>query len=142
MNRPIAYWIATSFVAVIMTVSGLLAALHAPRMMVALAHLGYPRYFADLLGTGKLIGVAVLLVPGLPKLKEWAYVAFGITVLSATYSHLLSGDGFAALDPLVTFVALIFSYQLRPSRRRLQIQPAETKPLSSRARGMNGEIAA
>ena len=142
MKKPIAYWIATSFVAVIMTISGLMAAIHSPRMMVGLAHLGYPRYFADLLGTGKLIGVAVLLVPGLPKLKEWAYVAFGITVLSATYSHLLSGDGLAALDPLVTFAALILSYQLRPASRRLQTYPAEAKPLSAHARGMKEETAA
>jgi hypothetical protein len=125
-----------------MTISGLMAAIHSPRMMVRLAHLGYPRYFADLLGTGKLIGVAVLLVPGLPKLKEWAYVAFGITVLSATYSHLLSGDGLAALDPLVTFAALILSYQLRPASRRLQAYPAETKPISAHARGMKEETAA
>ena len=141
MKKALAYWIATSFVAVIMTISGLMAVIHDPRMMVALAHLGYPRYFGNLLGAGKLVGVAVLLAPGLPRLKEWAYVAFGITVLSATYSHLLSGDGFAALDPLVTFAALIVSYQARPLGRRLNIQPTETKTLSSGARGMKGEIA-
>ena len=117
-TKTITYWIATSFVALIMAVSGLLAVIHAPQMMVALAHLGYPRYFASLLGTGKLIGAAVLLVPGIPRLKEWAYVACSITVLSGAYSHLLSGDGLRALDPLVTFAALIVSYELRPASRR------------------------
>lgn len=70
MKKALAYWIATSFVAVIMTISGLMAVIHDPRMMVALAHLGYPRYFGNLLGAGKLVGVAVLLAPGLPRLKE------------------------------------------------------------------------
>jgi hypothetical protein len=118
-TKRITYWITTTFVALIMAVSGLLAVIRAPQMMAALAHLGYPRYFASLLGTGKLIGAAVLLLPGMPRLKEWAYVACGITVLSGAYSHLLSGDGLRALDPLVAFAALIISYQLRPASRRL-----------------------
>src|SRR3979411_33462 len=100
------YWIATGFVACILTISGALAIVHAPPMMKALAHLGYPPYFSDLLGVGKLVGVGVLLAPGLVKLKEWAYVGFGIVVLSACYSHLPSGDGLLALEPLATFAAL------------------------------------
>lgn len=113
-----AYWTATTFVALIMTISGALAITHAPIMMTALAHLGYPPYFSNLLGAGKLVGVCVLLAPGLGKIKEWAYVAFGITVLSACYSHFLSGDGLLALEPLVTFAALAISYSTRPESRR------------------------
>jgi hypothetical protein len=87
-------------------------------MMNALAHLGYPVYFGGLLGTAKLIGVVVLLIPGCVRLKEWAYAAFGITVLSATYSHFCSGDGLMALEPMVTFAALVVSYFTRPEERR------------------------
>jgi hypothetical protein len=118
-KRIITYWIATGLVAVIMIASGTLALSHTPLFMNALAHLGYPPYFSNLLGVGKLIGVGVLLAPGLKKLKEWAYVAFGITVLSACYSHYSSGDGWLALEPLVTFAALVVSYQTRPAARRL-----------------------
>jgi DoxX-like protein len=120
-GKTIGYWIATAFVAFIMTVSGGLALSHTPRFMTALAHLGYPAYFSDLLGVGKLIGVAVLLAPGAGRLKEWAYAAFGIVVLSACYSHLLSGDGVMALEPLVTGAALVVSYVLRPADRRMAI---------------------
>ena len=91
------YWAATLFVAFIMTISGALALIHAPSMMSGLAHLGYPPYFSNLLGVSKLTGVCVLLLPGVARLKEWAYAGFGITVLSASYSHLLSGDGLLAL---------------------------------------------
>jgi hypothetical protein len=118
-KKIFAYWIATGLVAVVMTVSGLLAISHTPLFMKALAHLGYPYYFSNVLGIGKLVGVAVLLSPGLRKLKEWAYVGFGITVLSACYSHYSSGDGWLALEPLVTFAALVISYRTRPSIRRL-----------------------
>ncbi len=116
--RKTTFWIATLFVASIMTISGTLAVTHAPAMMKGLAHLGYPVYFSDLLGVAKLMGVWVLLVPRWPRLKEWAYVGFGITVLSASYSHLLSGDGFMALEPLITFAALVASYMTRPAERR------------------------
>lgn len=114
------YWIATSFAMCIMAVSGLLAITHASPMMRALARLGYPAYFANLLGIGKLVGVGVLLAPGQPRLKEWAYVAFGITVVSACYSHLCAGDGLVALDPLATLAALSISYRLRPEDRKLE----------------------
>jgi hypothetical protein len=96
------YWIATVFVAGIMTASGVFAVSHAPPLMKALAHLGYPAYFSNLLGIGKLLGVCVLLAPGWGKLKEWAYAGFGITIISAAYSHLSSGDGLLALEPLVS----------------------------------------
>lgn len=112
------YWISTGFAMSIMTVSGVLAITHAPPMMKALAHLGYPAYFSDLLGVGKLAGICVLVAPGIVKLKEWAYAGFGITVLSACYSHYSSGDGLTALEPLVTFAALAVSYKTRPASRK------------------------
>lgn len=118
------YWVATIFVACIMTISGALAITHAPPMMKALAHLGYPPYFSDLLGAGKLAGVYVLLAPRLARLKEWAYAGFGITVLSACYSHFWSGDGLMALEPLVTFAALALSYVTRPARADSQPAPS------------------
>ncbi len=123
------YWIATVFVVCIMTSSGVLAITHAHPMMKALAHLGYPPYFSNLLGAGKLAGVCVLLAPGLVKFKEWAYVGFGITVLSACYSHFLSGDGLLALEPLVTFAALVVSYLTRPADRRF-LNPNPVKALA------------
>lgn len=117
-NRAKAYWIATGFAALIMTISGGMAITRAAPMMKALAHLGYPPYFSDLLGLGKLVGVCVLLAPGLVKWKEWAYVAFSIVVVSACWSHLQSGDGWMALEPLVTLGALVISYRTRPANRR------------------------
>jgi hypothetical protein len=122
------YWIATVFVLCIMTISGLLAVTHAPRMMMGLAHLGYPPYFINLLGVAKLLGVCVLLAPRFDRVKEWAYVGFGITTISASYSHLLSGDGLMALDPLVTFGALVVSYLTRPADRKVEY-PTDAKAL-------------
>ena len=118
MKRKI-YWAMTGEVALVMTISGLLAVTHAPQMMDGLAHLGYPAYFANLLGVAKLLGVCALLVPGLPRIKEWAYAGFAITIISAAYSHLLSGDGLRALEPLITLAALAASYWTRRSDSRV-----------------------
>src|SRR6266853_314633 len=115
-QRSIAYWTATVFVSCVIGISGILAITHAGLMMKALSHLGYPRYFSNLLGIGKLAGVFVLLAPGMPRLKEWAYVGCGITILSASYSHYSSGDGLLALE------ALVISYICRPATRRLPSQ--------------------
>jgi len=116
-SKTIAYWVTTVFIALIMTSSGVVALTHSPSFMKALAHLGYPVYFSDLLGTGKIVGSCVLLMPRLARLKEWAYVAFAITVLSACYSHFKVGDGLLALEPLITFGALAVSYSTRPVDR-------------------------
>jgi DoxX-like family len=128
-TETVKYWVATGFVVTVMTVSGVLAVTHAPPMMRALAHLGYPPYFSNLLGIAKLLGVGILLVPGFIKLKEWAYVGFGITIISASYSHLLSGDGLCALEPWITFAALVVSYLNRPSNRTAQF-PTRVNALS------------
>ena len=129
-TKIITYWISTLLVVLVMTISGLLAVTHAPPMMRALAHLGYPAYLSNLLGAAKLTGVCVMLAPGWLRLKEWAYAGFGITIISAVYSHLNSGDGLMALDPLFFFAMLIISYLTRPAGRRppiFQTSPAKNE---------------
>jgi hypothetical protein len=133
-TKKITYWITTLWVVVIMTIPGILAVTHAPVMMKGLAHLGYPAYFSNLLGVAKLVGVCVFLAPGVVRLKEWAYVGFGITVISGAYSHLLSGDGLTALEPLLTLTALVASYLTRPADRRFSFQA--TEPASSSRQGI------
>jgi uncharacterized membrane protein len=118
-RNAIIYWITTIFVALIMGISGGMAFVHSEVFMKALAQLGYPKYFSNILGWGKLIGVAALLAPGMPRLKEWAYAGLTITVVSAVYSHFSSGSGLLALEPLITLAALAISYFTRPGARRL-----------------------
>src|SRR5260370_33734268 len=84
-----------------------------------------------MLGASKLAAVCVLLLPAIVRLKEWAYAGFGITILSASYSHLLSGDGLLALEPLVTFAALVLSYSMRPPSRTF-FHPAPGNAVSPR----------
>ena len=117
--KTVTYWITTTFVTLILGISGGMSILHAAPLMKALKHLGYPEYFANILGVGKAIGLLVFLAPGMPRFKEWAYAGFSITILSACYSHFSSGDRLLALEPLLTFAALAGSYFTRPDNRRI-----------------------
>src|SRR3954447_9182021 len=108
--RTIAYWVATAFVAMILGISAGMSLAHAAPLMKGLAHLGYPKYFANILGVGKVIGICVFLAPSMRRLKEWAYAGFCITILSACDSHYSAGERLLALEPLITFAALVISY--------------------------------
>jgi hypothetical protein len=56
------------------------------------AHLGIPRYLGIEVSIGQLIGLILLIVPAIPaKLKEWAYVGFGIMYLTAAIGHIVIG---------------------------------------------------
>ena len=83
-----------------------------------MAHLGYPAYFAVILGTWKILGAAAVLAPGVPRLKEWAYAGMFFNMTGAVASHLSVGDGASALvTPTVFTALLVTSWALRPAAR-------------------------
>ncbi len=58
-------------------------------------HLGFPDYFRYELTIAKALGGIALVLPMVPaRLKEWAYVGFGIDFLSALIA-MTSVDGFS-----------------------------------------------
>ena len=69
------------------------AQLRLPQVAEAFTHLGFPAYFRVELSLAKLLGVALLLAPVPPRLKEWAYAGFAIDIGSAVIAHLSVGDG-------------------------------------------------
>ena len=80
--------------------------------------MGYPQQLRVLLGIAKLLGAITLLVPGLPKLKEWAYAGFTFAWIAATVAHYLAGDGPKVFMPLVLLILLAVSYMTRPASRQ------------------------
>jgi hypothetical protein len=53
--------------------------------------LGYPVYFIPFIGVAKLLGVIALVVPGYPRLKEWAYAGLVFDLIGAAYSIIAVG---------------------------------------------------
>jgi hypothetical protein len=67
----------------------------------------------------KLLGIIVVVIPGTPQLKEWAYAGFTFTFVGAIISHLASGQKREAMMPIVALVIMSLSYLLRPPFRRI-----------------------
>ncbi|HVA97594.1 MAG TPA: DoxX family protein [Bacteroidia bacterium] len=83
--------------------------------------LGFPIYFLTILGTWKILGVIVILIPRFKLLKEWAYAGFFFAMTGALVSHLAIGDyGVKSiLGPLFQTVFIILSWYYRPANRKI-----------------------
>jgi len=88
----IGYWIATVLFCLQMGFTAY-AQLQLPQVAEAFTHLGFPDYFRVELSWAKILGIVVLLARVPPRLKEWAYAGFAITLVSAIIAHLAVGDG-------------------------------------------------
>jgi uncharacterized membrane protein YphA (DoxX/SURF4 family) len=119
-GRTIAYWAVTVVVALAFLAGGLTDLSRGPAVAAIMAHLGYPVYFAALLGFWKIAGAVAVLAPGFPRLKEWAYAGMFFDLSGAAVSHAARGDGAARImTPLALLVLVIASWALRPPGRRL-----------------------
>ena len=109
-----------AFLALALTGSALFNLSGAPELGQMMDHLDFPAWFPRWLGAWKLAGVAVLLLPGLPRLKEWATAGFTVVFTSAFVAHLAAGDPAGnAVAPLVLLGLALTSWALRPASRRL-----------------------
>lgn len=119
-KRTIGYWIVTAFTALLFAVPGVALLLRIPHFTQDMAHLGYPSYFLAILGTWKILGAVVILAPGLPRFKEWAYAGMVFDATSAVFSRATMGDGVVKIiAPLIITALVLLSWKLRPARRVL-----------------------
>ena len=88
----VGFWTVTALFCVQMGFTAY-AQMRLPQVAEAFIHLGFPAWFRVELSVAKLLGVAVLLAPVPPRLKEWAYAGFAITIVSALIAHFAVGDG-------------------------------------------------
>lgn len=120
-KRKVGYWAATVLIALPIAFGGAIDLIAAPEALEVLKHLGYPAYFAHIIGFWKVLGAIVLVVPGLPRLKEWAYAGILFDVTGAAVSHAFVGDPPSnVIIPLVLAAILGVSWWLRPASRKLQ----------------------
>jgi uncharacterized membrane protein YphA (DoxX/SURF4 family) len=112
------YWITTGLLGLDFLVGGVFQIARSPQAVQGFAHLGYPAYFMTLLGVWKILGAIALLVPGFPRVKEWAYAGIFFDLTAAVVSVVAVGDGWVpALLPLAFVVLTLASWALRPARR-------------------------
>jgi len=120
MRNKIIYWIATVWLALGMFSTGIVQLLKQQAGVDAVTRLGYPAYLLTILGIWKMLGVVAVLIPGFPRLKEWAYAGFFFAMSGATISHLVSHDPVGEIFPSVLLLTLtLVSWYFRPASRKL-----------------------
>ena len=115
-GRSVAYWVTTLAVAAELSVGGVWDLLRTDYVRNVVEHLGYPAYLLTIMGVWKLPGAVVLLVSRLARLKEWVYAGAVINYASAAASHVIVGDGVAAIvAPVALLTLTIASWALKPT---------------------------
>jgi uncharacterized membrane protein YphA (DoxX/SURF4 family) len=86
-------------------------------------NIGFPLYITYILGSWKLLGVIAIVVPGIPRLKEWAHAGIFFLMTGAALSHVFANDygyyGSYIILPLLYAALNIASWALRPMSRKL-----------------------
>ena len=97
------YWISTVLLGAFLLLGGVMDVLRAPPVVQAITVLGYPAYLASILGVWKLLGLAAIATPGLPRLKEWAYAGIAFDFSGAAIPRSTRGTpNFDAGSPEIT----------------------------------------
>jgi uncharacterized membrane protein YphA (DoxX/SURF4 family) len=91
-KTKIMYWIFTALLVVLMGFGSIPDLMYLPDAVALFDHLGYPAYLLPFLAVAKLLGIAVILIPGFPRIKEWAYAGLTFDLVGATYSSVAVGD--------------------------------------------------
>jgi uncharacterized membrane protein YphA (DoxX/SURF4 family) len=118
-RRAVLYWVVSAPVLVETAVGVQWDLARIPYVVDVLGRLGFPPYFATILGVSKILALIALIAPRTPRLKEWAYAGLTFVYVGAAACHTAIGDDLGAvLTPLVLAVITLASWALRPAPRR------------------------
>lgn len=119
-SNKIIYWVATLFLSMGMVAGGVQQLLQIGGYNEIVTRLGYPLYMLSIIGFWKILGIAAILTPGRPLLKEWAYAGFFFVMTGAAISHIVMREPFADVVPSLTLLAaIIVSWYCRPASRKI-----------------------
>lgn len=119
-NKMIGYWVATSILAFVLISGGVGEWTDYTYTIKGMLSLGYPVYFTRLLGTWKIAGGIVLLMPRLPLVKEWAYFGIFLDMSGAFMTHIACHSApFHLIWTGIFSVITVVSWALRPDTRRI-----------------------
>ena len=110
------YWVFTGLFASLMLLSGIPDIFSNPIAVQGMHNeLGYPTFFIPFIGVAKFLGAVAIIVPGFPRLKEWAYAGLTFDLIGATYSIIAIGkpDWMFMVLPFTLATASYVFYQKR-----------------------------
>src|SRR5947207_6209717 len=106
MSRKIAYWSTTALASAALLMS--LTYLTGNEQVVSgFAKAGYPQHLRIVLGLAKPAAAIVLLLPGLPLLKEWAYAGVTFAWVMAFISAYSSKEGAQIWSMPIVLLAIL-----------------------------------
>lgn len=108
-GTKIAYWIVTILMIILMLFSAVSSFTENPQGVALMQHLGYPMNVLRLLAVAKILGIIAILVPGFPRLKEWAYAGFTFDLIGALHAGLAAGDPLMQWSFVIVGIALILA---------------------------------
>jgi hypothetical protein len=117
MARKTLYWVSTGVIAALSALAAFSYLSGSPQAVQGFARVGYPQQLRIILGIAKPLGGIALIVPGWPRLKEWAYAGFTFAWISASIAHYLANERGEAIVLLVLLGLLAVSYVTRPASR-------------------------
>ena len=100
------YWIFTSLFAAMMLASAIPDIIVHPMAVAGFREIGLPGSLVPFLGVAKLLGVIAILVPGFPRIKEWAYAGLVFDLTGATYLVAASGKSAGNWMPMLIILLL------------------------------------
>lgn len=119
-RNKIIYWIATLWLSLGMTATGIVQLIRNKDEITMFNRLGYPMYLMIMIGVWKMLGVIAVLAPRFPLIKEWAYAGFFFVMSGAVISHLaINDDPKELFGPILLIVLTIVSWYFRPASRKL-----------------------
>lgn len=127
----ILYWTFTSLFAFFMLGSAIPDVFSAQVAVEGFNKMSMPSYLIPFLGVAKTLGVIAILVPGYPRIKEWAYAGLVFDLLGATWCVFSSGvrDG-NLLFMFIPLAAGFLSYACYHRRLAYRKQPETSIPFN------------
>src|SRR5262249_55551884 len=114
------YWTVTALIVAECAVGGAMDLLRMAPFYPMMIELGYPSYLSTIMGIAKILAALVLVAPGLPRLKEWAYAGVMIDMVGAAASQVARHESLSNLvAPAMFAVLALLSWAWRPATRRL-----------------------
>lgn len=113
----IIYWLFTGLFTLLAVMASVFDISHSKDAVDLITHLGYPLYFITFIGALRILGVIAILIPGYPKIKEWAYAGLVFDMGGALYSSIALGDPLKILAPAVIALVLVVGSYVYYSKR-------------------------
>ena len=138
-KTKIAYWIFTGILSLMMLFSGISNIVVVPEAITLFNHLGYPAYLIPFLGVAKTLGAIAIIVPGFPRIKEWAYAGLTFDLAGAMYSGIAVGDPASAWGMIfIGFALIATSYFLYHKLQRQRLQSTREKTIQQPGLALQG----